>query len=66
MKLHLVFRLMAMTNDSLLMKVRVTSLCLTKYRAMNTYWGSGGVTPRILDMFSVVEDNKQSKVIVFE
>jgi hypothetical protein len=24
-------------------------LCLTKHHAMKTYWGSGDVTPRILD-----------------
>jgi hypothetical protein len=26
------------------------SLCLTKHRAMKTYWGSGGIAPRILDL----------------
>jgi hypothetical protein len=26
------------------------SLCLTKYHAMKTYWGSGGIAPRILDL----------------
>jgi hypothetical protein len=25
------------------------SLCWTKYHAMKTYWGSGGIAPRILD-----------------
>jgi hypothetical protein len=25
------------------------SLCLTKHHAMKAYWGSGGITPRILD-----------------
>jgi hypothetical protein len=25
-------------------------LCLTKYRAMKTYWGIGGTAPRILDL----------------
>jgi hypothetical protein len=25
------------------------SLCLTKHHAMKTYWGSGGIAPRILD-----------------
>jgi hypothetical protein len=25
-------------------------LCLTKHHAMKTYWGSGGITPRILDL----------------
>jgi hypothetical protein len=24
------------------------SMCLTKHHAMNTYWGSGGIAPRIL------------------
>jgi hypothetical protein len=32
-------------------KVKVKlSLCLTKHHAMKTYWGSGGITPRILDL----------------
>jgi hypothetical protein len=26
------------------------SLCLTKHHAMKTYWGSGGIAPRILDL----------------
>jgi hypothetical protein len=26
------------------------SLCLTKQHAMKTYWGSGGIAPRILDL----------------
>jgi hypothetical protein len=26
------------------------SLCLTKYHAMNTYWGSGGISPPILNL----------------
>jgi len=31
-------------------KVKVKlSLSLIKYHAMNTYWGSGGIAPRILD-----------------
>jgi hypothetical protein len=31
-------------------KVKVQlSLCLTKHHAMKTYWGSGGIAPRILD-----------------
>jgi hypothetical protein len=30
-------------------KVKV-SLCLTKHHAMKTYWVSGGVAPRILDL----------------
>jgi hypothetical protein len=32
-------------------KVKVKlSLCLTKHHAKKTYWGSGGITPRILDL----------------
>jgi hypothetical protein len=32
-------------------KVKVNlSLCLTKNYAMKTYWGSGGIAPRILDL----------------
>jgi hypothetical protein len=32
-------------------KVKVNlSLCLTKHHAMKTYWGSGGIAPRILDL----------------
>jgi hypothetical protein len=31
-------------------KVKVKlSLCLTQHHAMKTYWGSGGIAPRILD-----------------
>jgi hypothetical protein len=26
------------------------SLCLTKHHAMKTYWWSGGIAPRILDL----------------
>jgi hypothetical protein len=26
------------------------SLCLTKHHAMETYWGSGGIGPRIPDL----------------
>jgi hypothetical protein len=26
------------------------SLCLTKHHAMKSYWGSGGIAPRILDL----------------
>jgi hypothetical protein len=26
------------------------SLCLTKHHAMKTYWGSGGIAPRILTL----------------
>jgi hypothetical protein len=25
-------------------------LCLTKHHAMKTYWGSGAIAPRILDL----------------
>jgi hypothetical protein len=32
---------------SMMVKVKL-SLCLTKHRAMNAYWGSGGIAPRIL------------------
>jgi hypothetical protein len=32
-------------------KVKVKlSLCLTKHHAMKTYWGSGSIAPRILDL----------------
>jgi hypothetical protein len=34
-------------------KVKVTvklSLCLTKYHAMKTHWGSGIIAPRIRDL----------------
>jgi hypothetical protein len=32
-------------------KVKVKlSLCLTKQHTMKTYWGSGGIAPRILDL----------------
>jgi hypothetical protein len=30
-------------------KVRL-SLCLTKHHVMKTYWGNGGIAPRILDL----------------
>jgi hypothetical protein len=34
-----------------LCKVKVKlSLCLTKHHAMKTYWGNGGIVPRILDL----------------
>jgi hypothetical protein len=26
------------------------SLCLTKHHTMNTYWRSGGIAPRIIDL----------------
>jgi hypothetical protein len=32
-------------------KVKVKlSLCLAKHHAMKTYWGIGGIAPRILDL----------------
>jgi hypothetical protein len=34
-------------NIIIIIKVEVTS-CLTKHHAMNTYWQSGGIAPRIL------------------
>jgi hypothetical protein len=34
---------------SLLLKVKL-SLCLTEHHAMQAYWGSGGIAPRILDL----------------
>jgi hypothetical protein len=38
-------------NAMLKVKVKVKlSLCLTKHHAMMTYWGSGGIAPRILDL----------------
>jgi hypothetical protein len=34
-----------------LLKVNVKlSLCLTKHHAMKTYWGSGGIASRIIDL----------------
>jgi hypothetical protein len=34
-----------------MVKVKVKlSVCLTKHHAMETYWGSGGITPLILDL----------------
>jgi hypothetical protein len=33
---------------SLMVKTK-SSLCLTKHHAMKTYWGSGGIAPRIVD-----------------
>jgi hypothetical protein len=35
--------------DDILSKVNL-SLCLTKHHAMKTYWGSGGIAPRILNL----------------
>jgi hypothetical protein len=29
---------------------KVKSLCLTKYRAMKTYWASGDIAPRVLNL----------------
>jgi hypothetical protein len=31
-------------------KGKVKSLCLTKHHAMKKYWGTGGKSPRILDV----------------
>jgi hypothetical protein len=31
-------------------KKKVKSLCSTEHHAMETYWGSGGIAPRILDL----------------
>jgi hypothetical protein len=36
--------------DWLLGKEVKISLCLTKHHAMKVYWGSGGISPRILDL----------------
>jgi hypothetical protein len=37
--------------DAVKVKVKVKlSLCLTKHHAMKTYWGSGGIAPRIIDL----------------
>jgi hypothetical protein len=36
---------------SITMKVKL-SLCLTKNHAMKTYWGSGGIASRVLDLGS--------------
>jgi len=27
-----------------------SAVCLTKHHLMKTYWGSGGIAPRILDL----------------
>jgi hypothetical protein len=34
--------------DDILKVQAKLSLCLTKHHAMKTYWGSGGIAPRIL------------------
>jgi hypothetical protein len=36
-------------SGSVKVKVKL-SLCLTKHHAMKTYWRSGGIAPRILDL----------------
>jgi hypothetical protein len=36
-------------TDKKVKKVKL-SLCLTKHHAMKTYWGSGGIVLRILDL----------------
>jgi hypothetical protein len=39
------------TDDGVKVKVKVNlSLYLTKHHAMKTYWRSGGIAPRILDL----------------
>jgi hypothetical protein len=35
------------------------SLCLTKHHAIKTYWGSGGIAPRILNLGSRWEVSDQ-------
>jgi hypothetical protein len=42
-----VYGLLATTRA---VKVKVKSLCLTKHHVMNTYRGSEGIAPRILDL----------------
>jgi hypothetical protein len=42
---------MSVRKDSCMVKGKVKlSLCLTKHHSMKTYWGNGGVSPRILDL----------------
>jgi hypothetical protein len=36
-------------SNIVLVKVKL-SLCLTNHHAMKTYWGSGGIAARILDL----------------
>jgi hypothetical protein len=36
-------------SDVIKVKVKL-SLCLTKHHSMKTYWGSGSIAPRILDL----------------
>jgi hypothetical protein len=38
-----------LSSSKVKVKVKL-SLCLTKHHAMKTYWGSGGIAPRILDL----------------
>jgi hypothetical protein len=38
-----------MSNAAIKVKVKL-SLYLGKHHAMKTYWGSGGIAPRILDL----------------
>jgi len=37
------------------------SLCLTSYHAMNTYWGSGGIALRILNLAIDVDEWSASR-----
>jgi hypothetical protein len=47
------------------------SLCFTKHHAVKTYWGSGGIVPRILDLGSwegvdwiyLSQDREQRRVL---
>jgi hypothetical protein len=48
---HFLFRVTFKGGGDGLQICRVKlSLCLTKHHAMKTYWGSGSVTPRILNL----------------
>jgi hypothetical protein len=40
-------------------EVKVKSLCLTKHHAMKTYWESGCIVPRILDIGTRLEVSGQ-------
>jgi hypothetical protein len=39
-----------MNQIHVVMKRINLSLCLTKHHDMNTYWGSGGIAPRIFNL----------------
>jgi hypothetical protein len=43
-------RLLVPLPHSPLLNEKKLSLCLTKYHAMKTYWGSGGIAPRIFGL----------------